>query len=283
MKLIDTHQHLIYREEISYSWTNEIKILSKNNFTIQDYKNLTNEFDIEGTIFMETGVDDNDYKKEFNFINSLKENKENNIFGIIASIRPETKYNFDSWLEETIDMDVLGYRRILHEINDDVSQSDIFRNNIRKIGKASKTFDMCFLAKQLPLAIELASKCDNTILVLNHCGVPDISSESLDPWRDDIKSLSLRPNVICKLSGLMAYCKPNDSSFEKIEPYVDHVLNCFGSNRILWGSDWPVVNLGKGLKEWIKISHSILNNLSIDEATKIGSETAKKIYKINYK
>ena len=90
---------------------------------------------------------------------------------------------------------------------------------------------------QLIVALELAKACEETTLVLNHCGVPNIAENAIEPWKKDIESLSKMPNVICKLSGLMAYCAPGTSSLETIQPYVDHVLNCFGPNRILWGSD----------------------------------------------
>ena len=88
---------------------------------------------------------------------------------------------------------------------------------------------------------------------------PNIAGDDLDPWRQDIEALAQMQNVTCKLSGLMAYCAPGTSSLEKIEPYVDHVLKCFGPKRMVWGSDWPVVNLGKGLPEWISVTRKILN------------------------
>ena len=111
----------------------------------------------------------------------------------------------------------------------------------------------------------LAQACENTSMILNHCGVPSIANDGLDPWRQDIEALSQIPNVTCKLSGLMAYCAPGTASLETIEPYVDHVLKCFGPKRIVWGSDWPVVNLGKGLPEWITVTRKILDKLSTDE------------------
>ena len=118
-------------------------------------------------------------------------------------------------------------------------------------------------------------------LVLNHCGVPSIATGEIDQWGKDIKKLSELPNVICKLSGLMAYCAPGTSSQETIQPYVDHALECFGPNRMVWGSDWPVVNLGKGIQEWISVTRNILSSLSEDEALAIGNGNAQKIYKVS--
>ena len=280
ISLLDTHQHLVYREKASYGWTKDIPLLAEENFILDDYKTLTEGLGIGGTLFMETGVDDPDYQQETRFVKSLADNSDNGMIGLISSIRPESDEAFETWLEETIEMGVVGYRRILHVMPDDTSQSDIFRKNVRKIGVSGKTFDICFLPGQLPIACELAKACDNTKLILNHCGVPDIAGAGLDPWRQDIKALAQIPNVICKLSGLMAYCAPGTSSLETIEPYVDHVLNCFGPNRMVWGSDWPVVNLAKGLPEWIAVTRKILGKLSADEASSIAYGTAQIVYKV---
>jgi len=280
ISLLDTHQHLVYREKASYGWTKDIPSLAEGNFTLDDYKTLTEGLGIGGTLFMETGVDDPDYQQETRFVKSLADNSDNGMIGLISSIRPESDEAFETWLEETIEMGVVGYRRILHVMPDDTSQSDIFRKNVRKIGVSGKTFDICFLPGQLPIACKLAKACENTKLILNHCGVPDIAGDGLDPWRQDIKALAQIPNVICKLSGLMAYCAPGTSSLETIEPYVDHVLNCFGPNRMVWGSDWPVVNLAKGLPEWIAVTRKILGKLSADEASSIAYGTAQIVYKV---
>ncbi len=279
--LLDTHLHLIYRKKASYSWTNEIAEIANIDFTIEDHKKLIKTDGIGGSIFMETGVDDSSYKDEIRFINSLKDNSENNIIGIISTIRPETNKEFDAWLEETIEMGVVGFRRILHVMPDETSESKIFRDNINKIGNAGKPFDMCFLSKQLSIALKLAKSCEKTQFVLNHCGVPNIAKEELDTWKKNIKLLSEIPNIVCKLSGLMAYCAPGTSSYDTIEPYVDHVLECFGPKRMVWGSDWPVVNLGRGLPEWIKVTRKIFQKLTEDESKAIAYYNAQEIYKVN--
>lgn len=279
--LLDTHLHLVYREKASYGWTKDIPPLAEGNFTTDDHNSLVSGKGVGGALFMETGVDDSDYQVETKFVNSILNNSDNLLKGIIASIRPEKDDGFDSWLEETIEMGVVGYRRILHVMPNELSQSSTFRKNVNKIGLAGKTFDICFLPAQLIVALELAKACEETTLVLNHCGVPNIAENAIEPWKKDIESLSKMPNVICKLSGLMAYCAPGTSSLETIQPYVDHVLNCFGPNRILWGSDWPVVNLGKGLQEWISVTREILSKLSEDEAKAIANKTAQSVYKIS--
>ena len=101
LPLFDTHMHLIYREQASYSWTQEVPLLAKDPFTLENYKIVTEGLGIEGALFMETGVDDGDYQKETHFVHSLIKKNKNGIKGMIVSIRPEKEHLFDRWLHET--------------------------------------------------------------------------------------------------------------------------------------------------------------------------------------
>ncbi len=277
IKLLDTHQHLVYRDVANYSWAKDIPPLATDNFTVENYLKLTEDLGIGGTLFMETGVDDPDYQNEAKYVKKLSDNPNNGIKGLIVSIRPED-HSFDDWFNETLQMNVSGYRRILHVMPDDTSQAQTFRDNVKKIGKAGKPFDICYLPTQLSIAYDFARDCEEVNLVLNHCGVPSIAAGEIEQWGKDIKKLAELPNVFCKLSGLMAYCAPGTSSQETIQPYVDHVLQTFGPNRMVWGSDWPVVNLGKGIQEWISVTRNILSKLSDSEAEAIANANAQKIY-----
>jgi len=279
--LIDTHMHLIYPDIAAYGWTSDIEQLADKAFPLAAYQKLTAGTDIVGSLFMETGIEDKEYQGEARFIAGLSKNPNSSILGIIASCRPETDKGFSDWLDECMRLNVVGFRRILHVVDDAMSTSETFRANVRAIGNRGKVFDMCFLARQLPLALELAQACDNTIMVVDHCGVPDIAGDGLDPWRDDMRALSGLPNVMCKLSGILAYCAPGKANLASIGPYVDHVLEVFGPRRIVWGSDWPVVNMANGLPDWVALTQQILGQLSDDEASAIGSENAMRIYKVN--
>lgn len=278
--LLDTHQHLVYPDVAGYGWTDGIPPLANQSFSLENYQGLADEAAVGHTLFMETGVDDSDYQAEARFVAKLAKNPESRIAGLIASCRPESDEGFEAWLDECASMNVVGYRRILHVMPDDLSQADTFRRNVREIGKRDLVFDMCFLERQLPIAAELAAACDNTRLVLNHCGVPDIAGGEPDPWRNHIRDLAALPNVTCKLSGLLAYCAPGEASLETIRPYVDHVLDVFGPGRIVWGSDWPVVNLANGLPDWISVTQTILSGLSTDEAERIAGKNASGIYRL---
>ncbi len=276
-KLIDTHQHLFYRNRFDYSWSDSLPSLAGKDFTVEDYKQLTADHDVAGTIFMEVDVG-HDYRDETRFVAELASDPESNLLGIISSCRPEHDDGFDAWLEECADLPVVGFRRILHEVDDDMSRGEIFRRNIRKIGERNQTFDMVFRADQHGIAAEFAKACDEMTLVLDHCGVPNIADGEFEPWQDGISTMANLPHVCCKISGILAYCAEGNATLEAIKPYVDHVIERFGAHRLLWGSDWPVVDLKSGLPQWLEIFELLISDLSADEANAIGNGNAQRVY-----
>lgn len=279
--LLDTHQHLVYRDKAGYSWTAGLPALANQDFTLANYKSLTKDLGVAATIFMETRVDDKDCRLENDFAMDISDEPDSGIIGMISTCRPESDEDFEEWLDYCEVMGVVGYRRILHVVSDDISRAKLFRDNIRMIGERDMVFDMCFLQRQLPLALELAKVCDNTRLVLDHCGVPDIAGGDIVSWRSGIDALAALPNVYCKLSGLLAYCPPGKATLGTIRPYVDHVLEKFGPNRVVWGSDWPVVNQAKGVADWIAVTREIIAQLSEDESAAIAHATAEEVYMVS--
>jgi predicted TIM-barrel fold metal-dependent hydrolase len=277
--LIDTHQHLILRDRIGYAWTAGIPALATGDFTREDYAALTAGKGVVGTIFMETGVDDADYQAEARMVAGMVGT--DGMLGQIASIRPEWDEGFDAWLEEAAELKTVGFRHILHVVPDDVSQTETFRRNLRKIGRAGLPFDLNFLARQLiPIGAPLVRACSDQPYILDHCGVPDVAAGEFDEWAKGIDLMASFPNVVLKFSGITTYCAPGTASVGLLRPYVDHLLTAFGPDRMLWGGDWPVVNLGTGLPGWIDMTRELLADLSADEQYAIGQGTARRVYRV---
>ncbi len=274
--LIDTHQHLIYRQSLSYPWAERVPALAGQAFTLPDYQALTADAGIAGTLVMEADVG-GDWRAEARWVASLAGQHGSGILGQIATCRPETDEGFGDWLDEGAALGVVGYRRILHEAPDDVSQSDTFRANVRRIGAAGKPFDMVLREAQLGLGVELARACPDTTLVLDHCGVPDIAGGATEGWAAAIDALAACPNVVAKVSGILAYADAGATRLS-LGPWIDHVLASFGPARCLWGSDWPVVNVRADLPVWLAITREVLAGLSEDEARAVASGTAERVY-----
>ncbi|OYW97830.1 MAG: hypothetical protein B7Z15_22740, partial [Rhizobiales bacterium 32-66-8] len=201
------------------------------------------------------------------------------MLGQIASIRPEVDEGFDAWLEEAATLGTVGFRRILHVVPDEVSGAETFRKNLRKIGRAGYPFDLNLLSRQLlPVGVPLLEACPDQTVVLDHCGVPDVAAGDWEVWRAGIDRLAVFPNLVVKLSGITAYAAPGTATTALLRPYVDHLLTAFGPDRMLWGSDWPVVNLGVGLPEWIAMTGELLAGLSEGERAAIEAGTARRVY-----
>jgi predicted TIM-barrel fold metal-dependent hydrolase len=122
--------------------------------------------------------------------------------------------------------------------------------------------------------------CPDQSFVLDHCGVPDVAAGDWEVWKAGIEAVAAFPNVVVKLSGITAYCAPGTATAALLRPYVDHLLQVFGPGRMLWGSDWPVVNLGVGLPGWIEMTKELLSGLSADEQDAIAQGTATRVYRV---
>jgi predicted TIM-barrel fold metal-dependent hydrolase len=277
--LVDTHQHLIYPDRQRYAWTRRASALAGRAFSLDDYRGLTAGAGIGGSIFME--VDAEDWRSEARMVAELARAPGSRILGLIAGCRPEEEEGFEAWLDEGPGLGVVGYRRILHETTDEVSRSETFRANLRRIGARGLPFDMCFLARQLGVALELARACPDTALVLDHCGVPDIAGGAFAAWHEGVTALAAMPNVVAKLSGVFAYCAPGTASLATVRPWVEAVIAAFGPGRCLWGSDWPVVNVrGGDLPSWIEAFRAILAGYSEDEQAAMAHGTAERVYRV---
>lgn len=276
--LIDTHQHLILRGELGYAWTEEVPAIASGTFDQNVYAEQAAGCNITATIFMESGVDDVDYQNEARLVSRLVGSGSPKMLGVIASCRPETDDGFDAWLEECGDLNVVGFRRILQVMPDDLSRSETYRRNVRKIGKAGYPVDLCFDGRQLSIAYDLVRADPDTVFILDHCGRPDIAGGDFASWRQEMIKLSELPNFWVKLSGLPTYCDPSGSKVDGVKPYSDTVLELFGPSRMVWGGDWPVIDVGGGLANWVNITTELLSGLSADERQLIGTLNARQIY-----
>ena len=282
--LLDTHQHLIYPDPLEYGWTADLPALAGRAFTVGDYQELTRELGVAGTLFMEAGVDHDDHHAEAEMVARRAREPGSGILGIIASIRPEHEFGFDAWVEEGGELGVVGYRRMLHVVPDDVSRTETFRANIRKLGPLGRPFDMVLLARQLGIGLELAQACPDTTFVLDHCGNPDIAAgpQAIAPWRAGLADLAAMPNVHAKLSGVYANVAPGSANLATVRTYVEQVIEIFGPDRCLWGSDWPVVNVkGGDLPSWIEAFRSIIAPFSDAEQAAMAHGTAERVYGVS--
>jgi L-fuconolactonase len=126
------------------------------------------------------------------------------------------------------------------------------------LAKHSLCFDALIRPEQLPVIAELARRHPELKLVLDHAGKPAIASGAMDPWRADLASVAESPSVYCKLSGLVTEAAEQWQAGELV-PYLRHVLKYFGPKRLMWGSDWPVVNIAGSYGDWHRTASELVS------------------------
>lgn len=155
-----------------------------------------------------------------------------------------------------------------------------FVAGVRLLGELGLSFDLCIRHHQLPVVTELVRACPGTSFILDHLGKPAIRGGELDPWRDQIARLAELPNVSCKLSGLVAEADPDRWTVDGLAPYAQQALAAFGPERLMFGSDWPVVKLGSGYADWVRAAQTLLKALPPAARAAIFADTARRVYRL---
>jgi predicted TIM-barrel fold metal-dependent hydrolase len=280
MEIVDTHQHLWDLDLFRYSWLSSLPQLNRS-FRMADYQTAATGLNVVRSVHLEADVDAPYMLDETRHLLALADQLDNPLEGIVACGRPESE-DFQSYLDKIAGHPKLkGVRRVLHTQPDEVGRGTTFIRNVAALSSYGLSFDICVLARQLPIAIELASKCPDVTFILDHCGVPQVKERHLDPWRADIAEIASFPNVSCKISGLVAYADPEKWSSEDLRPYVEHVIAKFGWDRVLFGSDWPVCTLSASFQQWVEVLQGITHAAGELNQRKLFRDNALRIYRLN--
>jgi predicted TIM-barrel fold metal-dependent hydrolase len=280
--MIDTHLHLIEPQLFAYPWlAGAPQLQSGHGFT--DWQPLAARAGIRGSLFTEVDVAEDDIAREAKHFCQLAdetaEGDRSGILGVIAACRPE-RDDFVRQLDRMAHPRLRGLRRVLHVVDDAVSESEPFRRHIALLADYGLTFDLCLRADQLALGLELARSAPATQLILDHCGNPPLADEvAVRQWREDIARLAEEPNVACKVSGLVNHVPASADALLALQPVVDHVADCFGWQRLIFGGDWPVSRLaGRDLPHWAELAHRLLARQPQDTVAAFFTDNAQRIY-----
>lgn len=140
-------------------------------------------------------------------------------------------------------------------------------------------FDALVQPRHLPAIAELAQRHPDLSIIIDHCAKPDIAGRVVEPWRSDLHAFASLANVSCKLSGLVTEAAPRDS-MDALQPYVDVVKAVFGTQRIIWGSDWPVVNMANDYAGWFAMAGALLADITEEDRAAIFGGNAARIYRL---
>jgi L-fuconolactonase len=173
-----------------------------------------------------------------------------------------------------------GLRPMLQDLADDAWLDDpALEPAVRAMLACGLSFDALVRPRQLPALLRFARRYPDLPIVVDHAAKPDIAGGGLAPWRAGMQALARLPNLVCKLSGLATEAGPG-WQVNDVQPVVADLLAWFGPRRLLWGSDWPVLNLAADYQGWLAACEAWLAHLDHDERSAIFGLNACRFYRL---
>ena len=175
---------------------------------------------------------------------------------------------------------IRGWRHVVQAEADDFLRNKKFQQGVRALHAHDQSYDILIYALQLPAAIDFASNLPDQRLILDHCGKPEISAKKIEEWKTGIREIAQAPNVYCKLSGLFTEATWKKWSVADFYPYLDTVVEAFGIDRLLFGSDWPVILLSGIYVQWKSLLEKYFKDLKEEDRDKIFGGNARIFYQV---
>jgi L-fuconolactonase len=291
LEMIDTHQHLWDTRKQQLPWLSGAPEVLRRNYLPEDYALATEGLPVRA-LYMEVDVAEANLNEEAESLRRLCAAKSSQTFAAILGGRPSSE-QFEEYLKRHGEGGYFkGLRRVLHtpETPRGLCLEKDFVRGVRTLGKQGLTFDLCMRPGELNDAAALAAECPDTTLVLDHCGNADAKAFMKAPpsepahraedWQRAIDRVALKRNVHCKISGVIESL-PGGWTSEQLSPVVNHCLDTFGPDRVVFGSNWPVCLLGGSLRSWVKALSEIVAARPAAERSKLWAENAKRIYRLS--
>jgi L-fuconolactonase len=271
---IDAHHHLWRYLPPGPVWMAGGMEGLRRNFLVEDLKAVTTDAGVTGTVVVETTrtIEETEWLCQIAA-------SENLICGVVGWA-PLTSSEINSELERIGSLPkIKAIRHPIHDEPDDqfVSRDD-FNRGIAALKKFNLRYDVLIFEKHLTQTIGFVDRHPNQIFILDHVAKPRIRDRVLSPWRENMRELARRPNVYCKLSGMVTEADWELWSHEKLSPYIETALEAFTPKRLMFGSDWPVVTLASTYQRWIDTLRDSVDQLSPSEKAWIFATTAIEAY-----
>jgi L-fuconolactonase len=279
--IVDTHVHLWDLDRFHLAWLKPGEPLARN-FLVDDYLKAAEGLGVTETVYMEVDVEPSQHVAEAEFILDLCRRHVGRLAGAVIGGRPASD-GFRAYLDRFRDATpIKGLRQVLHGAGTPPGYcgDPAFVRGIRLLGERGLSFDLCMRAGELRDATTLVEACPGTNFILDHCGNPDVQAHEQTAWRADISRLTERPNVACKVSGIVASARPDAWTAEDLAPIVRHVLTAFGPDRVVFGGDWPVCTRTATLRRWVEALRQIVGDRSASENRRLFHDNALRIYRL---
>jgi L-fuconolactonase len=274
---IDAHHHLWRYSEEEYGWIARNMAAIARDFLPEDLEQVLSSSGMDGSIAVQA-------RQSLEETQSLLDFAEQ--FDVIQGVvgwAPIALPEFPAVLDRFRHFQKLkGFRHVVQDEPDDafLLRPD-FNRGITLLKQYGFVYDILIFERQLPAAISFVDRHPAQVFVLDHIGKPRIRERALEPWRAYIRELARRPNVFCKLSGMVTEADWAEWGLKDLQPYFDVVLGAFGPERLMAGSDWPVCLLAATHQKWFSTLRELISPLSATEQEMILGGVATHVYSLS--
>ena len=273
---IDAHHHLWNYSQEQYPWMLAGMQSIRRDFLIPELGSVTREAGVTGTV----AVQARQTIEETEWLLGLTRDHEL-IRGVVGWV-PLIDADVAKYLENlSANRKLKGIRHVLHDESDDFYMlRDDFNRGISLLNDFDLRYDILICERHLPQTIQFVDRHPNQLFIVDHIAKPRIKDRVRSPWEAEITELARRDNVYCKLSGMVTEADWKRWTDSDLRPYFDTVLAAFGPKRLMFGSDWPVIQVACSYKRWADTVRSWIAELSPAEQLSIVSGTAKMAYSL---
>jgi len=281
MRIIDTHQHLWDLSRFRVPWLAGAGELNRDHLP-SDYAAAAAGLGIVRTVYMEVDLDPAQQRAEADYVISLCADPANPMAGAVISGRPAAP-DFAAYIRPlAAEPCIKGVRQVLHgaQTPPGYCLREEFVAGIRLLGELGLSYDLCPRPAELGDGLELVRRCPGTRFILDHCGNGNLrwSAAERAPWAEAVARLAAEPNVVCKVSGIIASAAGGPWRPADLAPLVNHVLDEFGPDRVMFGGDWPVCTRGAPLREWVEALRDLVADRPAAHQAALFHDNAARFY-----
>jgi L-fuconolactonase len=279
--IIDSHVHLYDVDRLRYAWLRNVPRINRTHL-LPEYDAARGKVAVDKLVFAEVWVDPGLHLDEAAFVQELADS-DPRLCAMVAHAPVEKGAAVEEDLAALERFPALrGIRRLI-EIERDPSfcLEPGFIEGVKCVGRHGLPFDICVKHWALVFGIELARRCPEVTFVLDHIGKPGIRHGLREPWWGQLRAMAELPNVVCKVSGVVTEADHAHWTADQIKPYVAHAVECFGFDRIMYGSDWSVSELTHPYGAWVDMLDEVMAGASETELRQFYRGTASRIYRLD--
>jgi L-fuconolactonase len=277
---IDSHHHIWDLSIRDQDWISGDEMQPiRRNFLISDLKDAIASSQIDRTVLVQTVTD---YAETPELL-AIAQSEE--LVGAVVGWLKIDAQDAIGHLHKFLDLSGAEYLKGIRDIAQDHPDPNYLAKpetilNVRKLGELGITYDLLTKVPELPAAIKLVKACPDVQFVMDHISKPRIAKQEIEPWKSLMTELATFPNVLCKVSGLVTEANWNEWQVKDFKPYVEHVIEIFTPQRLMFGSDWPVANLGGTYSQIVELAEALTSGLSPTESEFFWHKTAASAYGI---